>query len=217
MQEKSILLWSSSASLLLQGRYIVTVCFLHFWLWYTSGPASESFYMSVFVHVSTLQEAVFSLWLWWETAAWTYDPFRAARVVTVGFDGRLDGAFHLDSCCPETCWAGQRSSRSAMVMRTMTMNENSTPRKCLLSLSSFSSLLFSWADVSRFFSASCVPGAAAMASPLCALCQGQKSYIRQRNYRCETSHSEPFYSSQGALRSGITKDHSWMFAIFNQT
>uniref|UniRef100_A0A8C9ZHE8 Serotransferrin n=1 Tax=Sander lucioperca TaxID=283035 RepID=A0A8C9ZHE8_SANLU len=58
----------------------------------------------------------------------------------------------------------------------------------------------SQADVSTFFSASCVPGASAMAPPLCALCQGQKSYIRQKNYHCETSHSEPFYNSQGALR-----------------
>uniref|UniRef100_A0A671XNN0 Serotransferrin n=1 Tax=Sparus aurata TaxID=8175 RepID=A0A671XNN0_SPAAU len=56
------------------------------------------------------------------------------------------------------------------------------------------------ADVSTFFSASCIPGAAAMAPPLCALCQGQKSYIRQKNYHCETSHSEPFYNSQGALK-----------------
>ncbi|XP_030277355.1 LOW QUALITY PROTEIN: saxiphilin-like [Sparus aurata] len=55
-------------------------------------------------------------------------------------------------------------------------------------------------DVSTFFSASCIPGAAAMAPPLCALCQGQKSYIRQKNYHCETSHSEPFYNSQGALK-----------------
>ncbi|XP_070815800.1 saxiphilin-like [Chaetodon trifascialis] len=55
-------------------------------------------------------------------------------------------------------------------------------------------------DVSTFFSASCIPGAAAMAPPLCALCQGQKSYIRQKNYHCETSHSEPYYNSQGALR-----------------
>ncbi|XP_029906536.1 saxiphilin-like [Myripristis murdjan] len=55
-------------------------------------------------------------------------------------------------------------------------------------------------DVSTFFSASCVPGAAAMAPPLCALCRGQRSYIRQRNFHCETSHSEPFYNSQGALR-----------------
>ncbi|XP_029286965.1 saxiphilin-like [Cottoperca gobio] len=55
-------------------------------------------------------------------------------------------------------------------------------------------------DVSTFFSASCVPGAAAMAPHLCALCQGQKSFIRQKNYHCETSHSEPFYNSQGALR-----------------
>lgn len=55
-------------------------------------------------------------------------------------------------------------------------------------------------DVSAFFSSSCVPGAAAMAPSLCSLCQGQKSYIRHKNYYCETSHSEPFYSSQGALR-----------------
>ncbi|KAJ8414069.1 hypothetical protein AAFF_G00066670 [Aldrovandia affinis] len=64
-----------------------------------------------------------------------------------------------------------------------------------------------WADeqpltqaVSNFFSASCIPGAAATASSLCALCQGQKSYIRQRNFHCETSHNEPFYNHQGALR-----------------
>uniref|UniRef100_UPI0037E8BBE4 saxiphilin-like n=1 Tax=Semicossyphus pulcher TaxID=241346 RepID=UPI0037E8BBE4 len=55
-------------------------------------------------------------------------------------------------------------------------------------------------DVSTFFSGSCIPGAAAMSPALCALCQGQKSYIRQKNYHCETSHSEPFYNSQGALR-----------------
>ncbi|XP_063329863.1 saxiphilin-like [Pelmatolapia mariae] len=55
-------------------------------------------------------------------------------------------------------------------------------------------------DVSTFFSASCIPGAGAMALPLCTLCQGQKSYIRQKNYHCETSHSEPFYNNQGALR-----------------
>ncbi|XP_038552196.1 melanotransferrin isoform X2 [Micropterus salmoides] len=55
-------------------------------------------------------------------------------------------------------------------------------------------------DISTFFNASCVPGASAMAPPLCALCQGQKSFIRQKNYHCETSHSEPFYNSQGALR-----------------
>ncbi|XP_027134800.1 saxiphilin-like [Larimichthys crocea] len=55
-------------------------------------------------------------------------------------------------------------------------------------------------DVSTFFSASCIPGAAAMAPPLCSLCQGHKSYIRQKNYHCETSHSEPFYNNQGALR-----------------
>uniref|UniRef100_A0A3B4CKA0 Serotransferrin n=1 Tax=Pygocentrus nattereri TaxID=42514 RepID=A0A3B4CKA0_PYGNA len=54
--------------------------------------------------------------------------------------------------------------------------------------------------VSAFFSVSCVPGAAAMAISLCSQCQGQKSYNPQRNAHCETSHSEPFYHNQGALR-----------------
>uniref|UniRef100_A0A8C7I171 Serotransferrin n=1 Tax=Oncorhynchus kisutch TaxID=8019 RepID=A0A8C7I171_ONCKI len=54
--------------------------------------------------------------------------------------------------------------------------------------------------VSAFFNASCVPGAAAIAPVLCTLCQGQKSYIAQRNFHCETAHGEPFYNSQGALR-----------------
>ncbi|XP_029007708.2 saxiphilin-like [Betta splendens] len=55
-------------------------------------------------------------------------------------------------------------------------------------------------DISHFFSASCVPGAAVMAPSLCSLCQGKKSFIHQKNQHCETSHSEPYYSSQGALR-----------------
>uniref|UniRef100_A0A3B3BK66 Serotransferrin n=1 Tax=Oryzias melastigma TaxID=30732 RepID=A0A3B3BK66_ORYME len=59
-------------------------------------------------------------------------------------------------------------------------------------------------QVSGFFNASCCPGAAAMSPALCSLCQGQKSYNPQKNYHCETSHSEPFYNNQGALclRSG---------------
>lgn len=67
--------------------------------------------------------------------------------------------------------------------------------------------LLPWAEdeplsqaVSAFFSASCVPGATTMAPSLCSLCQGQRSYIRQKNFHCETSHSEPFYHNQGALR-----------------
>uniref|UniRef100_A0A3Q3FCU5 Serotransferrin n=1 Tax=Kryptolebias marmoratus TaxID=37003 RepID=A0A3Q3FCU5_KRYMA len=56
------------------------------------------------------------------------------------------------------------------------------------------------ADVGDFFASSCVPGAAAMAPALCSLCRGQKSFIRQKNNYCETSHSETFYSNQGALR-----------------
>ncbi|KAF7207852.1 transcript variant X1 [Nothobranchius furzeri] len=55
-------------------------------------------------------------------------------------------------------------------------------------------------DISAFFNASCVPGAAAVAPDLCALCRGHKSFIRKKNYFCETSHSEPFYNNQGALR-----------------
>lgn len=67
-------------------------------------------------------------------------------------------------------------------------------------------ILSSRADVSRFFRASCIPGAAALAPSLCTLCQGKKSYSLQKNYHCETSHSEPFYNSQGALRSGATNN-----------
>lgn len=54
--------------------------------------------------------------------------------------------------------------------------------------------------VGAFFSDSCVPGAATTAPSLCTLCQGQKSYIRQRNFHCETTHNEPFYGNLGALR-----------------
>uniref|UniRef100_A0A671QRX7 Serotransferrin n=1 Tax=Sinocyclocheilus anshuiensis TaxID=1608454 RepID=A0A671QRX7_9TELE len=54
--------------------------------------------------------------------------------------------------------------------------------------------------VSAFFSASCVPGATTMAPSLCSLCQGQRSYIRQKKIHCEMSHIEPFYHNQGALR-----------------
>ena len=74
--------------------------------------------------------------------------------------------------------------------------------------------------VSAFFSASCVPGAAGMATALCALCQGEKSYIRHRNYHCETSHSEPFYNSQGALRSdgrGITGEPKILPVVLHAT
>lgn len=75
--------------------------------------------------------------------------------------------------------------------------------------------LSSRADVSSFFSASCVPGAAALAPSLCALCQGEKSFSLQKNYHCETSHSEPFYNSQGALRSGATNNAHLFFFVFS--
>ncbi|XP_027002253.1 saxiphilin-like isoform X1 [Tachysurus fulvidraco] len=68
--------------------------------------------------------------------------------------------------------------------------------------------LLPWAEgqplsqaVSAFFNTSCVPGAGTMPfSNLCSRCQGQKSYVPQKNFYCETSHSEPFYHNQGALR-----------------
>ncbi|KAL2090975.1 hypothetical protein ACEWY4_013238 [Coilia grayii] len=67
--------------------------------------------------------------------------------------------------------------------------------------------LLPWAEeepfsqaVSNFFSGSCVPGGASLAPKLCGLCKGQRSYVRHRNFHCETSHSEPFYNNDGALR-----------------
>ncbi|NWV92207.1 TRFE2 protein, partial [Machaerirhynchus nigripectus] len=54
--------------------------------------------------------------------------------------------------------------------------------------------------ISEYFNASCVPGVGVAAPRLCALCQGQKSYVRDRNHFCETSSNEPFYDSEGAFR-----------------
>lgn len=70
------------------------------------------------------------------------------------------------------------------------------------------------AEVGSFFRASCVPGAAALAPSLCALCQGEKSYSLQKNYHCEMSHNEPFYNSQGALRSGATNNAFLFFSTW---
>ncbi|NWX61411.1 TRFE2 protein, partial [Promerops cafer] len=53
---------------------------------------------------------------------------------------------------------------------------------------------------SEYFNASCIPGVGVAAPRLCALCQGQKSYVRDRNHFCETSSNEPFYDSEGAFR-----------------
>ncbi|NWI48832.1 TRFEB protein, partial [Calyptomena viridis] len=54
--------------------------------------------------------------------------------------------------------------------------------------------------ISEYFNASCIPGVGVAAPQLCALCQGQKSYVRDKNHFCETSSNEPFYDSEGAFR-----------------
>ncbi|NWW28509.1 TRFE2 protein, partial [Falcunculus frontatus] len=54
--------------------------------------------------------------------------------------------------------------------------------------------------IGEYFNASCIPGIGVAAPRLCALCQGQKSYVRDRNHFCETSSDEPFYDSEGAFR-----------------
>ncbi|NXO36365.1 TRFE2 protein, partial [Locustella ochotensis] len=54
--------------------------------------------------------------------------------------------------------------------------------------------------ISEYFNASCIPGVGVASPRLCALCQGQKSYVRDRNHFCETSSNEPFYDSEGAFR-----------------
>ncbi|KFQ18911.1 Serotransferrin-B, partial [Merops nubicus] len=54
--------------------------------------------------------------------------------------------------------------------------------------------------ISEYFNASCIPGIGVAAPRLCALCQGQKSYVRDKNHFCETSSNEPFYDSEGAFR-----------------
>ncbi|NWR83456.1 TRFE2 protein, partial [Furnarius figulus] len=66
---------------------------------------------------------------------------------------------------------------------------------------------FSWDEaqplsqaISEYFNASCIPGVGVAAPRLCALCQGQKSYVRDKNHFCETSSNEPFYDSEGAFR-----------------
>ncbi|XP_019394735.1 PREDICTED: melanotransferrin-like isoform X2 [Crocodylus porosus] len=54
--------------------------------------------------------------------------------------------------------------------------------------------------ISGYFNASCIPGIGVTSPQLCALCQGQKSYVRDKNHFCETSSNEPFYDSEGAFR-----------------
>ncbi|XP_061458719.1 melanotransferrin-like isoform X4 [Rhineura floridana] len=75
--------------------------------------------------------------------------------------------------------------------------------------------------VSGYFSASCIPGIGVTALQLCTLCQGQKSYIQDKNHFCETSSGEPFSGSEGAfrcLRNGVA-DVAFMdhLAIMNVT
>ncbi|XP_032084930.1 serotransferrin-2-like isoform X2 [Thamnophis elegans] len=54
--------------------------------------------------------------------------------------------------------------------------------------------------INGYFNASCIPGIGATYPKLCALCQGPKSYIWDKNHFCETNHREPFYGSEGAFR-----------------
>ncbi|XP_075071424.1 serotransferrin-1-like isoform X2 [Mixophyes fleayi] len=54
--------------------------------------------------------------------------------------------------------------------------------------------------VSGYFNASCIPGIGVSYPSLCELCQGYKSYVREKNHFCETSSNEPFFDSDGAFR-----------------
>lgn len=66
------------------------------------------------------------------------------------------------------------------------------------------------AAISEYFNASCIPGVGVAAPQLCALCQGQKSYVRDKNHFCETSSDEPFYDSEGAFRWALWQLH-WIY------
>uniref|UniRef100_A0A8C7WYE8 Serotransferrin n=1 Tax=Oryzias sinensis TaxID=183150 RepID=A0A8C7WYE8_9TELE len=90
--------------------------------------------------------------------------------------------FSVSKCC------------SSILISTDTVSTSTANGFCFLVLTG------SLVEVSGFFSASCCPGAAAMSPALCTLCRGQKSFNPQKNYHCETSQNEPFYSNQGALR-----------------
>ncbi|XP_018117261.1 saxiphilin isoform X1 [Xenopus laevis] len=54
--------------------------------------------------------------------------------------------------------------------------------------------------VSAYFNASCIPGIGIASPNLCELCQGTKSFVRDRNHFCEISSNEPFADSDGAFR-----------------
>lgn len=52
-------------------------------------------------------------------------------------------------------------------------------------------------------------------SSLCSRCRGRRSFIPQSNFYCETSHSEPFYHNQGALRFKNIHAHAPMVHSLN--
>ncbi|XP_075424548.1 serotransferrin-1-like isoform X1 [Ascaphus truei] len=54
--------------------------------------------------------------------------------------------------------------------------------------------------VSGYFNASCIPGIGVSSPNLCELCQGTKSFVRDKSHFCETSSNEPFSDSEGAFR-----------------
>ncbi|KAG8455832.1 hypothetical protein GDO86_001869, partial [Hymenochirus boettgeri] len=54
--------------------------------------------------------------------------------------------------------------------------------------------------ISEYFSTSCIPGIGLSSPNLCELCQGPKSFVRDRNHHCEISSNEPFSDSDGAFR-----------------
>ncbi|XP_072271634.1 serotransferrin-1-like [Pyxicephalus adspersus] len=54
--------------------------------------------------------------------------------------------------------------------------------------------------VSGFFNESCIPGIGISSPNLCELCQGTRSYVREKNHFCESSSNEPFSDSNGAFR-----------------
>ncbi|CAJ0947950.1 unnamed protein product, partial [Ranitomeya imitator] len=71
--------------------------------------------------------------------------------------------------------------------------------------------------VSTYFNASCIPGIGVFSPNLCELCQGPKSYVREKNLFCETSSSEPFSNSEGAFSSDQRSHSRILIAAACQT